>query len=134
MGVDHPDLEIIKFTVKLADGTTLDVQVAGNPEVVVEIPEHTEYEMTIVFRVKTRTLTNLKYKQEFKMMGVVAKTKVREIGPEFEPRDEPYSKTFEKDRTPGGMMMRGKFDCTLTYLANGEELFRVPWVLNITKA
>lgn len=133
MGVEHSNLEILKFTVNLEDGTTYDVQVKGNDDVKVEIPENTEYQMTIHFLVKEAELKDLSYKQSIKKFGIVMKTKTVEVGPEFQPREEPYLVTFAKDVTPGGMMTRGDFACTSTYTANGEVLFEAHWTLLITQ-
>lgn len=127
------NLEVLKFTVNYEDGTSFDVQVKGNDAIHILIPEATTYHMTIHFAVKGKTLTKLKYKQEVKKFSMTVRTRELSIGDEFAPLDEPYSVSFDKDTTPSGMMLRGDFDCLLTYYANDEQLYQVPWKLTVTK-
>lgn len=130
----HPDIEVLKYTLNVAGRDPVDVQVAGNDDIRFEIPEGTEYNMTIHFLVKNNTLKDLEYKQEIKKVGFVVKTREVKIGPEFTPSDEPYVVDFEKDTTPKGFMYRGTFDCTSTYRANGEVLFSQDWTLTVSKS
>ena len=133
MSIDHPNLEILSFTVNYEDGTTYEVQVKGVESIEFKIPEDTTYQMTIHFKVKGRTLQDLKYKQEVKAYGMIVRKREVDIGPEFEPSENTYDVTFAKDTTPKGMMLRGDYNCTSTYYANGEELFLSPWKLSVTK-
>lgn len=133
MSVNHPNLEIVKFTVNYENGTSFDVPVKGVESIVFEIPEDTTYQMTIHFKVKEKTLQNLKYKQEVNAFGMVVRRREVDIGDEFVPSDTPYTVTFDKDTTPKGMMLRGDYSCISTYFAEGEELFKSPWKLTITK-
>lgn len=133
MSVDHPNLEILSFTVSYEDGTSYEVPVKGTKSIDLKIPEDTTYQMTIHFRVKEITLSNLKYTQEVKALGIVVRRRDVEIGAEFAPRDEPYDVTFEKDTTPKGMMLRGNYNCVSTYYANDEVLFEAPWKLAVTR-
>lgn len=132
MGFVHPDIEVLKFTLNVSGREPEDVIVKGNDNIHFEIPEGTEYYMTIHFTVKNTTLKDLKYKQDVKKLTFVVKSRDVEIGPLFEPRDEPYVIDFGKDTTPSGFMFRGNFNCTLTYYANGEVLFAQDWTLTVT--
>lgn len=133
MGVNHPDIEVLKFTLNVVGKEPEDVQVKGNDDIHFNIPEGTEYHMTIHFIVKTRVLKDLQYKQEVKKAGFVVRSREVKIGPEFEPREEPYVVDFEKDTTPSGFMYRGSFNCTSTYRANDEVLFSLDWTLTVSK-
>lgn len=129
----HEDLVIEKFIVNYADGKKEEVQVEGQDEVIVKITEGAKYQMTIVFTVKNRTLKKLRYKQEFKKGGIVLKTKNLYVGDEFEPSDTPHQVTFEQDTAPSGFLFRGSFPATSTYYVEDEELFVLPWTLEISK-
>lgn len=129
----HPDLEIIKFTVSLGEGKEdIVVPVNSMDEIIMAIPEHTEYQTTVHFFVRNNTIKNLHYKQEIKKGGWTVKTRRFEFGDEFEPREEAYSITFEKDITPGGFLFRALYPCVSTYYSGEEVLYEVPWVLEIT--
>lgn len=133
MGKHHDDLDIVKFIVNFEDGSEKEVPVASVDEVLVLIPEGTTYQMTIVFTVSNRTLKSLKYKQVVRKGGIPLKSKELYLGDEFEPREEPYTKQFEKDTTPSGFLYRGTFPSTSTYFAGEEELFTSDWTLEVTK-
>ncbi|GEQ67260.1 hypothetical protein JCM33374_g924 [Metschnikowia sp. JCM 33374] len=133
MPVDHPNLEILGFTVNYDDGTTYEVPVKGTESIEIRIPEDTTYQMTIQFKVKQKNLVGLKYKQEVWAYGMVVRCREVDIGDEFLPSDTPYLVTFAKDTTPKGMMLRGDYNCTSTYYAEDGELFQSPWKLSVTK-
>lgn len=133
MGVQHPNLEVLKFVVKYDDGTSYEVDVKDNDNIHFKIPEGTTYQMTIHFLVKEKTLTKLSYKQEVRKYSMVVRTRTVDIGDEFVVLETPYTVSFEKDTTPLGMMLRGDYDCVSTYYADGETLFQVPWKLSVTK-
>lgn len=133
MSVDNEFIDVLYFTLNVEGKDPEDVQVKGNDNIHFDIPEGTEYFMTIHFVVKKETLKDLKYKQEVKKAGFVVKSREVNIGPEFEPREEPYVVNFEKDTTPLGFMFRGNFDCTLTYFANDSTLFASNWKLTVSK-
>lgn len=133
MAASHPDFQVLKFTVKLDGNEERETQVLDNDNIVVEIPEGTEYVMTIHFHVTGNTLKDLKYKQVVKKGGITVRTREVKIGDEFEKREEVYTVTFDPDTTPSGMFFRGNFNCTSTYHANGDELYEVPWLLTVTK-
>lgn len=129
----HPDLEIIQFTVNIEGREPTVVQVAGADSIDFKIPESSKYSMTVHFKVKNRTLNDLKYKQVVKRHGITFKQRELAIGDSFEPSEEIYTKTFEEDSTPGGFLIRGTYPATSTYFAGSEELFTAEWSLEITK-
>lgn len=133
MGKHHDDLDIIKFIINFDDGSLREVPVAAVDKVVVSIPEGTNYQMTIVFKVSNRTLKNIKYKQVIRKGGIPLKSKEFFMGDEFAPSEEEYTKQFEKETTPAGFLYRGTFPSTSTYFAGDEELFTSDWTLEVTK-
>lgn len=133
MAKSHDDLEIIKFIITFDDGSLRDVPVAGVDDILVTIPEGTNYQMTIVFKVSNRTLKNIKYKQVIRKGGIPLKSKEFLMGEECAPSEEEYVKQFEKETTPSGFLYRGTFPATSTYYAGDEELFISDWTLEVTK-
>lgn len=129
----HPDIEVRSILINIEGRDPVEVIVWGNPNVHFEIPEATEYVMTLNFIVTNNTLKELKYKQEVRKAGFVVKTREVYVGDEFAPREEPYSVDFAKDTTPSGFMFRGNFNCTSTYLQGGDVLFAQDWTLTVTR-
>lgn len=130
----HPDLQIIKFVVHVEGEEPVEVPVDGADSIEFKIPESSNYYTTVYFKVKNRTLKDLKYKQIVKRHGITFKQHEYEIGPSYEPSEETvYSKDFAKDTTPGGFLVRATYPCTSTYYADGEELYTAEWTLEITK-
>lgn len=128
----HPDLEILRFTVKVEGKEPVTVSAGDNDEVEFKIPESSSYTFTLHFKVKNRALNNLRYKQVVKRHGLTVKSRELDIG-DFEPSTEEYSKEFPPDTTPGGFLVRGAYNATSTYFAGEEELKVVDWTLEITK-
>lgn len=133
MGEHHPDVEVLKIVLQVDGKEPEEVTVLGNKDIHFEIPEGSEYFMTIHFTVSNNPLKEFKYKQEVKKAGFVVKSRDVYIGDEFLPKEEPYVVEFEKDLTPSGFMFRGNFNCTSTYLANGEFLYAQDWTLTVSK-
>lgn len=133
MAGENEYMDVIKFTLNVEGKEPEEVQVKGNDDIHFDIPEGTEYFMEIHFVVKKEVLKDLKYKQEIKKAGFVVKSREVKIGPEFEPREEPYLVKFDKDQTPLGFVFRGNFDCTSTYSANDKILFSNNWTLTVSR-
>lgn len=129
----HPHFQVIKFVVSYEDGTSQEVQVMDNNDICFVIPEHTVYQMTIHFYIRDQPMKKLRYKQDVRKFSMTVRSREVEIGDEFVPQEEPYAVSFEKDKTPGGMMLRGDYDCESTYWAGDEVLFKIPWKLSVTK-
>lgn len=128
----HPDLEVIKFEVRVEGKEPVFVQVAGADSIDFKIPENSKYVTVIHFKVKNRSLKNLRYKQVVKKGGFALKTKEIELG-DYEPSDEIYAKETPEDTTPGGFMFRGSYPAESTYYVGDEELYTAEWSLEITK-
>lgn len=133
MGQNHPDIEILKIVLQVEGDEPKEIQVLGNPAIHFDIPEGSEYFMTLHFTVANNTLKELKYKQEIKKAGFVVKSREVYVGDEFAPREEPYAVDFAKDTTPTGFMFRGNFNCTSTYTESGEFMFAQDWTLTVSK-
>lgn len=131
MVVENSNLEILKFDVALGDKRVIEIPVKGNDDIHFIIPADTDFQTTIHFRVKKEKLTKLQHKQQMRKFGFTVHTVIDYIGDEFEPRDEAYVVLFEKDHSPLGMVLKGKFSCTSTYIADGKVLFDSPWKLTI---
>lgn len=128
----HPDLDILRFTVKVEGHEPVTVNAADEDKIEFKIPENSTYTFTVHFLVKNRPLKGLRYTQVIKRHGVTVKNRELEIG-DYEPSTSEYSKEFPADTTPGGFLVRGLYNATSTYFAGDEELKAVEWTLEITK-
>ncbi|ODQ78056.1 hypothetical protein BABINDRAFT_163086 [Babjeviella inositovora NRRL Y-12698] len=135
----HPDFEIVGVYVNVEGKEPIfhDRTIVPLPALHFQIPEKSKYFLTLKFKVKNRTLKDLKYKQVVKAAGITVKSRECAIGPEFAPIEESddtvYTAEFPEDVTPGGFMIRGKYNASSTYYAGDEALLEGPWTLEITK-
>lgn len=129
----HPDFTVIKFTVDI-DGFDEDVtvQVEGNDNIMLTIPEGTKYTTTIHFKANKK-LEKFSYTQNAIKAGITVKKTDKYLGDVFEPREEPYQVKFEPDETPSGFFFRGKCGVRSDYKLNGEIVYAVDWVCDVTK-
>ncbi|CAI5757260.1 unnamed protein product [Candida verbasci] len=127
----HPDLEIISIIVEVEGKEPNIILVKGQDSVDVVIPGGVKYTMTLQFKVLNNKFENFTYKQNVKKLGVTVRSREVDMGT-FEPSDEVYSYKFPPDETPGGWMMRGKYQAVSTYFANGKQLIANDWTLEIT--
>lgn len=129
----HPDLQIIKFRLNVEGHRPKEIQVEGVDKLDILIPEYSKYTLTIFFKVKNRTLHNLMYTQIFRKAGIIIRQTDLHLGPMFEPSEQMYSKTFDQEETPGGIIFRGSYPAQSIYFTENEELMIVNWKLRLMK-
>lgn len=101
------------------------------------LPENCVYSVTIKYKVKKQPLRNLTYKQMVKKAGIVVNLRKLHMGDEahvnIDQDDHTHEVTFPPDNVPGGTFFRGKHPAVSTVYADGKEVWKTKWYIEIVK-
>lgn len=131
--VQNADFEITEFLMQIGTDDPHLIDLTSDKPIELAVPENSEYSFSIKFKVKHRSLKDVRYKMVLRKAGIAVHTRELLVGESFEAREEEYSKAFPKATAPGGFFTRGKYAATTTYSSEDEELIRQPWQLEITR-
>lgn len=99
------------------------------------LPENASYVLTLKYKVK-RPLTKLTYRQVVRKRGIVVRTRDEQITDEAPVNTEElpiHTITLSPDSLPGGMLVRGNYLASSSFLEDGKEILSCPWKLDIIK-
>ncbi|KAG0228722.1 hypothetical protein BGW42_002014 [Actinomortierella wolfii] len=125
----------------------LALEVAGRPDVVLDltqpdeelrkhpftIKEGVEYRMKVTFRVNNSIVSGLKYLQVVKRKGIRV-DKLEEMIGSYAAQAEPYTKKFQLDEAPSGLLSRGSYDVKSKFVDDDGTVHREwSWSFEIKK-
>jgi hypothetical protein len=97
------------------------------------IKEGADYRMKVKFRVQHDIVTGLKYLQVVKRAGVTIDKTDEMIG-SYGPQAEPYTKAFQPEQAPSGMMARGHYSAKSRFMDDDKNLYlEWEWSFDIKK-
>ncbi|CUM66275.1 uncharacterized protein PRCAT00003936001 [Priceomyces carsonii] len=99
------------------------------------LPELSSYRLTIKYGVKERPLRNLTYYQCVMRHGIPVRENTYDMGEEvvITSGDQYHEITFPAEKLPGGVLSRGIYAASSTFLEEGEPIFKKDWTLEIVK-
>ncbi|KAK6457814.1 immunoglobulin E-set [Scheffersomyces xylosifermentans] len=101
------------------------------------LPENSTYRLTLKYKVKKQPLRNLTYKQVVTKGGIPVKSKkwpIKELSDvNIHDEEEHHEVTFPEDDIPGGLMFRGTHPATSVLYAEGQEVWKMDWLIEVVK-
>ncbi|KAJ7638675.1 immunoglobulin E-set [Roridomyces roridus] len=100
----------------------------------ITIKEDVDYNVCIKFRVNHGVISGVRYKQVVKRAGIPVDTLDQMLG-SYPPNKEPYTKNFDTDHSPKGMLARsGKYSVTSVVVDDDKEVYaKFEWTFKLEK-